>query len=127
MKGLDTPVLLAILHEEPYAKGLIRDLRGEELATTELNFLELEGLAALSSRFNRGVRRTVLANLRHRLSVLPIAGRAGRETNWDTRRSSLVENVIWGTMEAHRCDEWITTPSFAPRAPRTFKVRLVGI
>jgi predicted nucleic acid-binding protein len=127
MKGLDTPVLLAILHDEPYAKDLLRTLRGEELATTEVNLLELEGLAAQSSRLNKAVRRTILANLRHRLTVFPIAESSKHEATWDARRSSLVENMIWGTMEAQGCPEWITTPGFAPRAPRSFKVRLVGL
>ena len=44
MKGLDTPVLLAILHDQDGAKALLHSLRGEELATTEINLFELEQL-----------------------------------------------------------------------------------
>src|SRR5271169_2288550 len=35
MKGLDTPVLLQLLRGEPRIRTLLRELKGEELVTTE--------------------------------------------------------------------------------------------
>ena len=50
MKALDTPVLLEILHDSPRVKELLKGLRGEELATTEINLFELRLLAVQGGR-----------------------------------------------------------------------------
>ncbi len=42
MKGLDTPVLLALLEGAAKPRALVRALAGEELATTEVNLFEIE-------------------------------------------------------------------------------------
>ena len=67
MKALDTPVLLAMLHDAAGAKELLKSLRGEELATTELNLFELRALASEGPRAQRESRETALARLRRRV------------------------------------------------------------
>ncbi len=129
MKGLDTPVLLAILHDQASARALLRTLRGEELATTELNMFELSVLAAGGPRPERPSRETALARLRRRITVLPITAdsvrEAGRFVKVAARRPDY-QALVWGTLAAARCAEWITTRRFAPpRGPLPFKVRFV--
>jgi predicted nucleic acid-binding protein len=75
MKGLDTPVLLRLLHGDPRVRAELHRLRDTELATTEANLLELAILAGRDRSLARK-RREALEQLRHRLTVLPIDARA---------------------------------------------------
>jgi predicted nucleic acid-binding protein len=129
MKALDTPVLLAILHDSRGAKELLRGLRGEELATTELNLFELMVLARDGPRAGREGRETALARLRRRITVVPITADAVRESGrWlktQTHPGDL-RPLVWGALSAAGCSEWITSRSFAPpRGTLPFKLRVV--
>lgn len=129
MKGLDTPILLAILHDSPSAKDLLKALRGEELATTELNMFELRTLATEGPRAQRETRETALARLRRRVTVLPITGDSVRASVRFLRgraRAFDCQPLVWGTLAAAGCGEWITTRPFAPpKGPFPFKLKIV--
>ncbi len=128
MKGVDTPVLLALLHDAPSAKDLLKSLRGEEVATTELNLFELRALAARGLPAERGRREIALARLRRRITVLPVTAEAvaaaGRFLRAEGRATDY-QALVWGTVAAAGCAEWITTRAFAPpkgRLPLKVKV-----
>ncbi len=129
MKALDTAVLLAILHDSPSAKELLKSLRGEELATTELNIFELRTLAAEVPRPQRESRETALARLRRRVTVLPITPEAVRESGRFLKgkpRTADYQALVWGTLAAAGCSEWITARPFPPpKGILPFKVRIV--
>jgi predicted nucleic acid-binding protein len=128
MKGLDTPVLLAILHDSPPAQELLKGLRGEEIATTELNMFELGVLAAAAARRLRGARGVALARLRRRVTVLPIGADSVREAARCVKGNGLADyqSLVWGTLAAAGCAEWVTTRAFAPpKGAAPFKLRLL--
>ena len=129
MKALDTPVLLGILHNSRWAKDLLKGLRGEELATTELNMFELKLLASEGSRAQGNSRDAALARLRNRITVLPVTGDSVREAARFVRgrgRPADYLPLVWGTLAAAGCGEWITTRAYAPpKGPNRFKVRIV--
>jgi len=81
MKGLDTPVPLALLEGDRSARDLFRKLREVEVATTETNFLEIGYLAARGAPRVRAGRREALGRLRGKFTVHPIdpRGVAGAE------------------------------------------------
>lgn len=129
MKALDTPVLLAILHDSPTGRELLKSLRGEELATTELNLYELRATAAGGPPAARTARDTALARLRRRITVLPITAQsvseAGRYLH-GAYRNDPWRPLILGTLAAAGCSEWITTRAYAPaKGKLPFKVRIV--
>jgi predicted nucleic acid-binding protein len=118
MKGLDTPVLLALLEGTPRAKALVRILAGEELATTEVNLFEIELLGRRDKSPGRERRIRALERLRRKLTVLSI----DEET---TRRAASIAasarqgapEGTWlclGAAEAHGCSEWITDSAGMP-------------
>jgi hypothetical protein len=117
MKGLDTPVLLEILHGSASGRALLKTLRGDELATSEINMFELVHLAAQGPRNARGARHKALAGLRRRITVIPVTARSVERT-----RSTIASpptdrgytGLIWGTMVDAGCGEWLTTRSEAP-------------
>jgi len=76
MKGLDTSILLDILEGAPGTKELLHRLHGEELATTEVNLLELEYLVARGPERHRGSRRDAVSRLRRKITVLPVDARS---------------------------------------------------
>lgn len=108
MKGLDTPILLRILRGEEKARGLIRQLGGEELVTTEWNFLELEAALRADSRPGRERRRAALEKLRRRLTVLPIdeaSHRASLQVHGIPKNSGdLIELALLSTLIAKGCE-----------------------
>lgn len=129
MKAIDTPVLLSILHDTPAARELLKGLRGEELATTELNMFELKRLAAEGPRSQHDSREGALVRLRRRLTVLPISSdsvrEAGRYLKTQGGRGDY-QPLVWGTLSAAGCAEWITTRAFAPpKGTFPFKVRII--
>jgi predicted nucleic acid-binding protein len=129
MKGLDTPVLLGILHDTPAAKDLLKGLRGEELATTELNLFELALLASEGLPAQQNSREAALARLRRRLTVLPVTfesvERAARLPRAKGTAGSY-HRLVLGTLAAAGCGEWITTKEFAPpKRALPFKLRIV--
>ncbi|MGI0129930.1 MAG: type II toxin-antitoxin system VapC family toxin [Thermoplasmata archaeon] len=129
MKGLDTPVLLAILHDAPASRALLKGLRGEELATTEINLFELTALAASGPAAQREHREAALSRLRRRVTVLPVTAESVRDAGRLLKgRNPPVgyRALIWGTLSAAGCGEWITTKAYAPPKPGLpFKLRLV--
>jgi predicted nucleic acid-binding protein len=127
MIALDTPVLLDLLRGAPAAKQLIRSLRSEEVATTELNLWELGLLALEDRRAGRERRLAALERLRRRLVVLPVdspsvsAALRVRRSNPVAR--SLTSELIVGVLEAHGCTEWVTAAGASPRrTPGSMKV-----
>ncbi|MGC1837664.1 MAG: PIN domain-containing protein [Candidatus Acidiferrales bacterium] len=129
MKALDTPVLLAVLHDSPMAKDLLKSLRGEEIATTELNMFELRALASEVPRAARQGRDSALVRLRRRISVLPVSPEAVHEAGRYLHlkgASASYQSLVWGTLSAAGCGEWITTRGFAPpKGGLPFRIRLV--
>jgi len=129
MKALDTPVLLEILHDSPKAKELLKGLRGEELACTELNVYELEVIASEGPKGRRSGRDDSIARLRRRVTVLPVTGDAVREAARVVRsRAGTVgyAPLMWGALAAAGCRELITTRPFAPpKDGLPFRVRIV--
>ncbi len=126
MKGLDTPVLLTILHDSPGARALARDLRGEEIATTELNIFELELIAGGVTKARGGQLRSTIDKLRRRLTVLPIDGSAVQAASALSARGvegSPLQLLMWGAVEHAGCSEWITTRPNAPKSRWKVKVR----
>jgi predicted nucleic acid-binding protein len=120
MKGLDTPVLLALLEGSPKPRALVRALAGEELATTEVNLFEIELLGRRDKSPGKERRMQALERLRRKLTVLPI----DEET---TRRAAAIAasarqaapEGTWlclGAAEAHGCSEWITSAAGTPPA-----------
>lgn len=120
MKGLDTPVLLALLEGAPKPRALVRALAGEELATTEVNLFEIELLGRRDRSPGKERRIQALERLRRKLTVLPI----DEET---TRRAAAIAasarqpapEGTWlclGAAEAHGCSEWITSAAGMPPA-----------
>ena len=129
MKALDTPVLLAILHDIPSARELLKGLRGEELASTELNLYELAVLSAEGPRARLSARETAVARLRRRITVLPITAESVRDASRIARAKGSGTGylpLVWGTLAAAGCSEWITTRPFAPpKGAVPFKIRLI--
>jgi predicted nucleic acid-binding protein len=129
MKGLDTPILLALLHDSKGAKELVKCLRGEEAATTEINVYELKVLAGGVAAVQRESREAALARLRRRVTVLPITADSLREAGRflkGTTRPVGYQPLVWGTLVAAGCAEWITSRPFAPpRVGLPFKVRIM--
>jgi predicted nucleic acid-binding protein len=120
VKGLDTPVLLALLEGAPKARALVRALAGEELATTEVNLFEIELLSRRDKSPGRERRTQTLERLRRKLTVLPIDEESARKAAAiaATARKTAAEGV-WlclGAAEAHGCSEWITSASAEPPA-----------
>jgi predicted nucleic acid-binding protein len=120
MKALDTPVLLALLHGGKPARELARKLRGIEVATTELNLLELNALVARGPPSARAQRREGIDRIRRALTVLPYDAKgADRLSRKAARESSkAVSPLLWGTLgilEANACDEFLTSdPGLIP-------------
>jgi predicted nucleic acid-binding protein len=112
MKGLDTPVLLDILRGRAVAKSLLKNLSGEELATTEWNMVELEVLARSGPARGRARRLEALERLRRAITVLPVDERAVRaafshgESLFQQGATSVA--LMLGALEASGCSEWIT-------------------
>lgn len=123
MKGLDTPVLLALLEGAAKPRALVRALAGEELATTEVNLFEIELLARRDKSPGKERRMQALERLRRKLTVLPINEESTRRaaTIAATARQAAPEGtwLCLGAAEAHGCSEWITTAAGMPPASST--------
>ncbi len=123
MRGLDTPVLLAFLQGAPKARGLVRALAGEEVATTEVNLFELELLARRDPGPGKARRLQAVERLRRKMTVLPIDEEAAHRaavlaaSARDTGPEGSWLSVA--AAEIHGCSEWITTAAAAPPASGT--------
>jgi predicted nucleic acid-binding protein len=112
MKGLDTSVLLALLEGDPGSKDFLRRLRGEEVATTEANLLELEYLAVRGPGRHRGARKEAVARLRRKITVLPIDERAVEACSHRLGKGAEavppLVGAMMGALEAAGCEELLT-------------------
>lgn len=112
MKALDTSVLLALLEGDRSARELVRRLREEELATTELNVLELVHVLTRGSKRLRSHRRDALDRMTRKLTVLPIDSRAMSAVRRSAIRGRLGDTftvtAMAGALEAAGCDELFT-------------------
>ena len=112
MKGVDTSVLLALLDGERPARELIARQRGVEIATTELNLLELYYLASRGPSRSRAGRRASLERLRRKLTVLPVdaraIGQAARRLGKGGEKAAPVILAMLGAFEANGCEELFT-------------------
>lgn len=126
MKALDTSVILTLLEGDPGAQDLLKRLRGVELATTEVNLLELAYLAARGPARSQAARRAVLERLRRKLTVLPIDGRAmeqaGRRLGKGSERTPLHVLAMLGALEANGCDELFTQETTIDPGKWRFKI-----
>lgn len=129
MKGLDTPVLLEILHGTPASRKLLKSLQGEELATTELNMFELYHVASQGPKPARLARQRALLSLRRRISVLPITTASLDEVARAGSSRALSDGfgpLVWATLTAAGCGEWITSRAGAPpKGASKLHVRIV--
>ncbi len=116
MKGLDTPALLALLHGEPSLRPLLKGWQVEEIATTELNMLELTWIALGAAPRLRGERLRALERLRRRLTVLPIDSRTQAEvahrgpSGAISGGAGMIE-AIFAALSAAGCSEVLTSGS----------------
>jgi predicted nucleic acid-binding protein len=112
VKALDTPVLLALLEGNPRTRQLLRQWRGEEVATSEANLLELALIAARGPARERIQRTSALGRLRRRLTVLPIDSRTGEEMLRRSERgltaSSPTVFAMLCALETSGCEELVT-------------------
>ena len=112
MRALATSALLALLEGHPPLRQQLRARRGEEIATTELNLLELAWIAARSPPRVRHQRLAALSRLRRHLTVLPYDARAGEEAlrafgrGW--RPPQPITMGILSTLEAGGCEHLLT-------------------
>lgn len=131
MKGLDTGVLLEILEGTPAAKKELRKLRGEELATTEANMLELLLLVSRGAPKTRAGRLAGLVRLRRRLTVLPLgpAGfdRAARITPSGGLPLGTIHAGVLAALDAAGCEELLTTDPSLDGARWRVRVRKFAV
>lgn len=141
MKCLDTPLLTGLLRGVPETDRWLRGIGGDELATTEVNLYELEGLARNPSRGSR-TRVRGLQEVRRELSILEVnpesvrqagrllepgggllGGRGSRPVRWD----HAVLPLILGTAIAHGAREfWTDTRRRVPGRVPGLTVRRIG-
>jgi predicted nucleic acid-binding protein len=131
VKALDTSVLLALLDADEGAPRLVKELRGEEVATTEANLLELSVLASRGTPRDRRRRREALARLRRRITVLPIDSRAvdcaGAHLEKNPAGTPALVAAMLGALEANGCEELLTLDPAADATRwkfRTVRIRL---
>jgi predicted nucleic acid-binding protein len=127
MKALDTPVLLALLHGGKGARELVRRLKDVEVATTELNLLELSAIAARTAPAGRAHRREAIDRLRRIMLVLPYDNRAAERVSRRTAREDLrkVPPLLLGALgilEANGCEEFVTQDPGAIQGKWQFRV-----
>lgn len=112
MKALDTSALLALLEGNPKAVARLRKWRGEEVATTEVNLLELAVLAARVPPRQRSARFAALARLRRRLTVLPIGPAAFdvavQHAPQGAGEAALLRLAMAASLEASGCEELLS-------------------
>lgn len=111
MKGLDTSVLLGLLHGDPAVRNLLRRLEDVELATTEANLLELVWIASRNPTHGRRRRETV-ERLRRKITVLPIDTKAVDRVSQQLAHGGLSISpsvaAMLGALESAGTDELFT-------------------
>jgi predicted nucleic acid-binding protein len=126
MKGFDSSTLLALLEGKRVAKDLLTRLRGVEIATTEMNLLELAYLAAVASPKARAPRRAAVERLRRKMTVLPVDSKAveqaSRRLGRGSERTSPTVLAMCGAFEANGCDELFTLDAEIDPGKWRFKI-----
>jgi len=129
VKGLDSSILLGLLHGDPAVRNLLRRLGDLELATTEANLLELSWVAARVSAHARR-RRDALDRLRRKITVLPIDSRAVDRASLRLGREGApippLIGAMFGAFEASGCDELFTRERIRDLGKWRFKVTRIG-
>jgi len=129
VKALDTSVLLGLLEDAAGSKELLRRLRGEEVATTEANLLELEYIAAQGSGRHRASRRNAITRLRQKITVLPLDARAVEACSHHLGKGAEAAPplvcAMMGALETNGCAELLTHDS--PSIAGQWKVRVTRI
>ncbi len=112
MKALDTGLLLGLLEGSTKVRDLLRRLRGTELATTEVNLVELSYLAAAGPSRSRRARLEAIERIRQRLTVLPLDARSTREASKRAQgsgpRLAPATLGMLAALEAGGCEELLT-------------------
>jgi predicted nucleic acid-binding protein len=131
VKALDTGVLLSLLEGSARVRERIRALRGEEVATTEANLLELAYLAAGGPVRGRVSRLAALERLRQRVTVLPIDARSVREAASRVVRGadglSPTVAAMLGALVAAGCDEILTDDPKSLGGDWGLKIRAIPV
>ncbi|MFZ1024437.1 MAG: PIN domain-containing protein [Thermoplasmata archaeon] len=113
MKALDTSALLALLSGDRAAKDLLHRVRGVEVATTEINLLELGYAAARGPVRHRGPRRATLSRLRRKLTVLPLDDKAVEEASGRLARGATgvppLRLAMLSILEVNGCEELLSS------------------
>lgn len=131
MRGLDTAVLIDLLHGRPSARRLLEESAEEELCTTEINLFELETLARADRRPGRERRLASLERLRHKITVLPVDERAARAASLiaaaHPHAGTTTDFLILGAAEAAGVREWVSAAGLpAPAPPARLKLKVYG-
>jgi len=129
VKALDTPVLLSLLEGDVRVRQALKRARGEELATTEANLLELTMIAAEGPARGRAGRLAALGRLRRRLTVLPFDARAGDEVQRRAQREGRLPFptvlAMLASLETSGCEELLTDDT--RQIPGKWRFRVAGI
>lgn len=128
LRGLDTPVLLALLRGEGRVSSYLRKWEAEELCTTVVNLFELETIARADRSPGRERRLAALERLRRKLTVLPVDERSARLGAQEAAKGDPASAppgtwLILGALIAAGCSEWISTRE--ARFPASADLRIV--
>ena len=130
MKGLDTPVLLGLLHCSRPTAELLRTLEGEELVTTELNLAELTTIVGRGGPRRRKEHLPALERLRRRLTVLPVDRKAiellGLRAPQIRTAAELHTGLLMATFEAAGCAQ-VLTASGSRLGGTPWKVKIANV
>lgn len=126
MKALDTSALVALLEGDPRVRQVVKHWRGEEIATTEANLLELALIAGGTGARSRSARFASLGRLRRRMTVLPIDARAGEEAQRRLEKGGppipLTALAMLSALETSGCEELLTDDPAALPGKWRFRV-----
>jgi predicted nucleic acid-binding protein len=113
MKALDTSALLTLLAGDRAARELLQRVRGVEVATTEINLLELGYAAGKGPVHHRGARRASLERLRRKVTVLPLDDKAVEEATSRLAKGSTgvppLRLAMLSILEVNGCEELLTS------------------
>lgn len=130
MKGLDTSFLLGILDGDPATLAQLKRLRGQEIATTEVNILELACVAVSGPIHSKLRRLETVSRLRRRITVLPFDARGAeavaKQLGKGAERLPLTVLAMLGILDAAGCDELFTRKRIPDLGAWRVKVTLIA-
>ena len=131
MIGLETPVLVHLLEGGRWSGALLQRLRGQEVATTEVNLFELGALAEAPGAAKRSAaRRGAVEMLRKRLTVLPIDSATSKAAHAmavkDLRGLAEGTVLVLGALHAAGCREVIVDGRSYPRTAGPVRLTQLG-